>query len=183
MTGYIGDKIGYNAVLVVNLIGAGLFSTAFDWTPRYHEYQRVPIISTFSDDQNLTQVLTFQWPLECNVTNITVEDCQQNLDFLQNDDFWININAASCVDNHELNIESDPVFEFLQVIYNKNQEPFCLASNNHSINGSTLTNYEICNYEELQLNSCHSTVGSHSKTFWVYFALRMLYQVSFPKQF
>ena len=77
--GYLGDKIGYNTVLVVNLLGCALAQTALDWTPRFYEHHRAPTLSvlqneTFQDDE----IVQFVWPLQCNTTNVTIEDCKIN---------------------------------------------------------------------------------------------------------
>ena len=91
VAGYIGDKIGYNIVLVVNLILAGLTATAFDWTPRFYEFSRNPTISAFYDNNTETYSVTqFVWPpFNCNGT-ITLDDCS-NADILVDDTFWSNL--------------------------------------------------------------------------------------------
>ena len=111
-TGYLGDKIGYNTVLVVNLIGCALAQTAFDWTPRFYEHHRTPTLSilqneTFSSDE----ILQFVWPLHCNLTNITIEDCETNIEELYDTEFWQNINQYLCENVNGSSINADPVFK------------------------------------------------------------------------
>jgi hypothetical protein len=50
--GYIGDKIGFKIVLAVTLFSAGLSATAFDWTPRFNEYYRIPTLSLMENNQS-----------------------------------------------------------------------------------------------------------------------------------
>ena len=77
--GYLGDKIGYNAVLVVNLLGCALAQTAFDWTPRFYEHHRVPTLSVLQNETfQADEIIQFVWPLQCNTTNVTIEDCKIN---------------------------------------------------------------------------------------------------------
>ena len=77
--GYLGDKIGYNIVLVVNLIGCALAQTALDWTPRFYEHHRVPTLSVLQNETfQADEIVQFVWPLQCNTTNVTIEDCKIN---------------------------------------------------------------------------------------------------------
>ena len=77
--GYLGDKIGYNTVLVVNLLGCALAQTAFDWTPRFYEHHRVPTLSVLKNETfQADEIIQFVWPLQCNTTNVTIEDCKIN---------------------------------------------------------------------------------------------------------
>ena len=77
--GYLGDKIGYNTVLVVNLLGCALAQTAFDWTPRFYEHHRVPTLSVLQNETfQADEIIQFVWPLQCNTTNVTIEDCKIN---------------------------------------------------------------------------------------------------------
>ena len=50
--GYIGDKIGFKIVLAVTLFSAGLSATAFDWTPRFNEYYKIPTLSLMENNQS-----------------------------------------------------------------------------------------------------------------------------------
>ena len=77
--GYLGDKIGYNTVLVVNLLGCALAQTALDWTPRFYEHHRVPTLSVLQNETfQADEIVQFVWPLQCNSTNVTIEDCKIN---------------------------------------------------------------------------------------------------------
>ena len=79
--GYLGDKIGYNTVLVVNLLGCALAQTALDWTPRFYEHHRVPTLSVLQNETfQADEIFQFVWPLQCNATNVTIEDCKMNAD-------------------------------------------------------------------------------------------------------
>jgi hypothetical protein len=42
-----------------------------------------------------------------------------------------------------------------------------------------ISEYQICNFIDVDLGSCYSSEGSHAKTFWTYFFLRMIFQVIF----
>ena len=97
-TGFIGDKIGYNFVVAFHLVSAGITATAFDWTPRYHEYYRIPTITTINTTQ---EIIEFTWPLDCTSTNVTIEDCQ-NAEILYDDVFWGNM--TSYVSCHNISI-------------------------------------------------------------------------------
>jgi hypothetical protein len=77
--GYLGDKIGYNTVLVVNLLGCALAQTSLDWTPRFYEHHRVPTLSVLQNETfQADEIVQFVWPLQCNTTNVTIEDCKIN---------------------------------------------------------------------------------------------------------
>ncbi len=41
MTGFIGDRLGYKLLLIVNIILMGVSQTTFDLTPRYSEEVQV----------------------------------------------------------------------------------------------------------------------------------------------
>ena len=118
--GYIGDRIGYRIVLVVNLIIAGLSATSFDWTPRFVEYYRTPTIS-FNATSNIPEVLQFQWvPNDCNMNNITVDYCE-NDEILMNEDFWLNLDVfsnCSLINSSSVSLQDIPEFlcEFFSVV-------------------------------------------------------------------
>ena len=110
--GYIGDRIGYRTVLIINLILAGISATSFDWTPRFTEYIRTPTIHfNATSDQN--EVLKFVWPLDCNSENITVTDCE-NDPILSDEDFWLNLdqfaNCTNSMDGSDLELDMLPNF-------------------------------------------------------------------------
>ena len=118
--GYLGDKIGYNIVLVVNLIGCALAQTAFDWTPRFYEHQRIPTISVIHNDTfQMDEIIQFAWPLQCNNTNITMEECRTDAEALYENNFWQNINQhISCNSNDtvHLNItDKEPFFQCMLI--------------------------------------------------------------------
>ena len=111
--GYIGDRIGYRIVLVVNLIIAGLTATSFDWTPRFVEHYRTPTIS-FNTTSDIPEVLQFQWaPNDCNMNNITVDYCE-NDEILLNEDFWLNLDVFSnCSMTNSSSVALEDIPEFL----------------------------------------------------------------------
>ena len=75
LKGYIGDRIGYRIVIIINVIIVSLSATSFDWTPRFIEYYRTPTI-TFNTTSDVTEVLQFHWPIkDCTIDNITINDC------------------------------------------------------------------------------------------------------------
>ena len=112
-TGYLGDKIGYNTVLVVNLIIAALTQTAFDWTPRFYEQHRIPTLSVLKNETfQMDEIIEFVWPLQCNNTNITIQDCKADSEALIDNSFWLNINEYMCNGNDSvINIDTEPYFE------------------------------------------------------------------------
>ena len=171
LAGYIGDKIGYNIVLVVNLIVAGLTATAFDWTPRFHEYQRVPTISAFYDNSTDSYYVTqFTWPpIDCNGT-VTADDCA-NADILFDDTFWSNLTGF--LDSNATFVFDE--FEEFEVINPKKNGTLCKAIINSS--QEILTDFQVTNLPDT-LHTCFETEGSHTQTFWIYFVLRMGYQIS-----
>ena len=110
--GYIGDRIGYRTVLIINLILAGISATSFDWTPRFTEYIRTPTIHfNATSDQN--EVLKFVWPLDCNSENITATDCK-NDPILSDEDFSLNldqfVNCTNSMDGSDLELDMLPNF-------------------------------------------------------------------------
>jgi hypothetical protein len=40
-----------------------------------------------------------------------------------------------------------------------------------------ISQYQICSFSNVDLASCYSSEGSHAKTFWTYFVIRMIFQV------
>ena len=53
--------------------------TAFDWTPRFYEHHRVPTLSVLQNETfQADEIIQFVWPLQCNTTNVTIEDCKIN---------------------------------------------------------------------------------------------------------
>ena len=103
--GYIGDRIGYRIVIIINLIIVGLSAISFDWTPRFVEFYRTPTI-TFNATADVTEVLQFQWPIQdCSIKNITVNECKNDI-ILSEDNFWINLDVFSncSTDNISLHI-------------------------------------------------------------------------------
>ena len=53
--------------------------TAFDWTPRFYEHHRVPTLSVLQNETfQADEIVQFVWPLQCNTTNVTIEDCKIN---------------------------------------------------------------------------------------------------------
>ena len=109
--GYIGDRIGYRIVIIINLIIVGLSAISFDWTPRFVELYRTPTI-TFNAPSYVTEVLQFQWPIQdCSIKNITVNECKNDI-ILSEDNFWLNLDVFSncSTDNISLTLYEVPQF-------------------------------------------------------------------------
>ena len=109
--GYIGDRIGYRIVIIINLIIVGLSAISFDWTPRFVEFYRTPTI-TFNATADVTEVLQFQWPIQdCSIKNITVNECKNDI-ILSEDNFWLNLDVFSncSTDNISLTLYEVPQF-------------------------------------------------------------------------
>ena len=66
------------------------------------------------------------------------------------------------------------------VIEKKKNGTMCQASilNDSYQSGLDLTEFQVYNFTGTELGTCYECKGSHSKTFWIYFTLRMIYQVS-----
>ena len=89
-----------------------LSATSFDWTPRFIESYRIPII-TFHATQDVQEVLQFQWPLpDCRSEKITVEDCESD-SILIEEDFWLNLDVFSncSSNNNSLILDTKPEFQ------------------------------------------------------------------------
>ena len=54
----------------------------------------------------------------------------------------------------------------------------CKASIFNESESMDTSEYSLCGMNGTMLKKCYESQGSHSKTFWVYFSLRMMYQVS-----
>ena len=109
--GYIGDRIGYRIVIIINLIIVGLSAISFDWTPKFVEFYRTPTI-TFNATADVTEVLQFQWPIQdCSIKNITVNECKNDI-ILSEDNFWLNLDIFSncSTDNISLTLYEVPKF-------------------------------------------------------------------------
>ena len=65
-----------------------------------------------------------------------------------------------------------------EVISPKANGTLCKASIFNDSEGIGISEYQLCNINGTILDRCYESQGSHSKTFWVYFSLRMMYQVS-----
>ena len=110
--GYIGDRIGYRIVIIINLIIVALSATAFDYTPRFIEYYRTPTI-TFNATSDVTEVLQFQWPVQdCIIANVTIDDCKNDF-ILREEDFWLDLEVFSNCSTNNISLTLDEVPEFL----------------------------------------------------------------------
>ena len=95
------------------MIGSGLTATAFDYTPRFTEYYQIPTITARHNESNgVDEILQFVWPLECNITDITSDHCQDS-EILENKNFWLNLSAFTNCDNDQMPITifETPTFE------------------------------------------------------------------------
>ena len=61
LSGYIGDKIGYNLVMAIHIFLAAISSTAFDWIPRYKEYYQIPMLTVMHHDHGGAPTLHTHW--------------------------------------------------------------------------------------------------------------------------
>jgi hypothetical protein len=111
-TGFIGDKIGYKVVLVVNIILSGAAATCFDLTPRFHEHYRTPTLTIgHNTTANSDTILEFIWPLDCNVTSVTVTDCIAT-PILEDSFFWNNIEDFVYCNNENATFNFQQSFSF-----------------------------------------------------------------------
>ena len=112
MQGYIGDRIGYRIVIIINLIIVALAATSFDWTPRFIEHYRTPTI-TFNATSEVAEVLQFQWPIpDCSIENVTINDCKSDF-ILSEEDFWLDLNVFSNCSTENISMKLDEVPEFM----------------------------------------------------------------------
>ena len=112
LQGYIGDRIGYRVVIIINLTIVTLSATSFDWTPRFIEYYRTPTI-TFNATSDVAEVLQFQWPIQdCSIENITVNDCKSDF-ILSEEDFWLNLEIFSNCSPDNISLTLDEIPEFM----------------------------------------------------------------------
>ena len=67
--GFIGDLIGYRAVLIFNVIMAGVCGTVFNFLPVYKETEQVPHallymnLSAAESAEVSYSLMTIQWPI------------------------------------------------------------------------------------------------------------------------
>ena len=60
----------------------------------------------------MDEIIEFVWPLQCNNTNITIQDCKADSEALIDNSFWLNINEYMCNGNESvINIDNEPYFE------------------------------------------------------------------------
>ena len=71
-------------------------------------------------------------------------------------------------------------FSDFEVINPPKNGSLCKAIFNSTFaeNTKSFTDFQLTNFPNDTLSSCFDTEGSHSKTFWIYFVLRMGYQIS-----
>ncbi len=83
--------IGYNAVLVVNLLITGVTMSCFDLTPRFKETHQIPTLTVgYNQTSNTSTAIAFYWPLADCAMNVTVSDCLDS-PILENDYFWSHV--------------------------------------------------------------------------------------------
>ena len=112
LQGYIGDRIGYRVVIIINLIIVTLSATSFDWTPRFIEYYRTPTV-TFNATSDVAEVLQFQWPIQdCSIENITINNCKSDF-ILSEQDFWLNLDIFSTCSPDNISLILNEVPEFM----------------------------------------------------------------------
>ena len=71
------------------------------------------------------------------------------------------------------------------VINERKNGTMCQASilNDSYQSGLDLTEFQVYNFSGTELGTCYESKGSHSKTFWIYFTLRMIFEVGFALHF
>ena len=65
----------------------------------------------------MAEVLQFTWPLDCNMRNVTVDDCK-NDEILNDIDFWVNLDRFSnCSSTFNSSLTLDDVPDFKCKLY------------------------------------------------------------------
>ncbi len=113
--GFIGDRVGYNVLLIVNLILAGVSATCFDLTPRFKKHYKIPTLTVgYDSNTNTTLALEFLWPVENCTLNATVDDCKEAPILSQEGEiFWENpADFMNCDSSNkpDFNLTEEPYF-------------------------------------------------------------------------
>ena len=65
-----------------------------------------------NSELDTAEVLQFTWPLDCNMRNVTVDDCK-NDEILNDIDFWVNLDRFSnCSSTFNSSMTLDDVPDF-----------------------------------------------------------------------
>ena len=96
-------------------------------------------------------------------------------------DFWLNItNYLDCSEHGpkeaDWTLDPDFMFESVEVFEMKNNGTFCSANSSLEAEDQNKTNSCFVR-DHPQVESCLQTFGSRAKTFWIYFAIRQVFQV------
>ncbi len=79
VSGFIGDKIGYRTILILEMLVAGATSTYFAFIPTYVETVRLPSAALYKDmgDGLEAVVASVQWAPEPCSADVSVALCQR----------------------------------------------------------------------------------------------------------
>lgn len=164
---------------MVTIVGIGFAITSFDLTPRFKERIPTAKFSVDGDSMNLTSLL---WSME-NDEDLTEEACLSSYPLsVDMSDFLANITDYLYCDNdeqttHFINNDLDYELDFVNITQKLNGS-FCY---------SETTDYEQDHNMSADITSCvivnHPDLpkymkGTHKKTFWIYIALRLFFQIS-----
>lgn len=173
--GFLGDQIGYKAVIIFNILMTGLIGTSFDWTPRYSETIRAPSVTLFKFNSYAVTnyVVSTQWAL-CDVPSPTTDLCASSEAFING---FANLSSfLDCQDDSAFSLA--PFHLEMPRLMEMENGTFCLSNNtNFSIDDKSEGIVQDCFIKDYpSLPTCLETTGSHGKTFGVYFGLRLIYQ-------
>ncbi len=79
VSGFIGDKIGYRVILIVEMIGLAATSTYIPFIPTFYEATHVPTAAlALGPDGAPATVASVQWPMQnCRDEEPTIEECRE----------------------------------------------------------------------------------------------------------
>ena len=155
---------------MINILLAGLSATCFEFVPRFSEEIKTPTakLATQFENSTASQLVSIQWPL-CDVDS-TVQSCGASEAFLNN---FANLKQNLVCEN-EYSLDNNYLMLMPNTTSNDNGT-FCL-SNNYNWDHD-YTSFQVCNISgHPDMPQCIKKAGSHSSTFWIYFAVRTVFQ-------
>lgn len=184
--GFIGDKIGYKAVMVACLAASAITQTTFLFLPPFHEYQQNPYAilvregnssdSTLEAEFNLLEIY---WPLCPDEAAVSVDSCAAS-DPYQSEGFANISRYWSCPPNLDFN--PDFVLNSPPNVTDLSNGTFC-----HATSAEEAPLYPdlavICYISGRYAESCTGVEGDHALTFWLYFTFYCIYTMSMNSAF
>lgn len=174
IAGFIGDRLGYRAILIVSITLTGISATCFDLTPRFSEQIRAPTAIVYElDPLNATYGLfSVQWATcDKQVTSLL---CNHSL--TNNLDQLPGLSDFLYCPGGDLDVIDFP-WNSVSTIENSNGS-FCQAESELNLEPPNPTGiFQRCLVKDYPgLRTCVKQSGSHVQTFWIYFAIRTLFQ-------